>query len=60
MQPDTLAQREREEEIQTVVSGECPGITQGILKPSAALKLPIFGRGCGVVKLAAPVYWNII
>lgn len=56
MQPDILAQRERGEEIQTVVSGECPGITQGILKPSVALKLPNFGRGCEVMKLAAPVY----
>ena len=56
MQPNTLAQRKRKDEIKSVVSRECPGITQGILKPSAALKLPVLGRGCRVVKLAAPVY----
>lgn len=56
MQPNILAQKEGEEEIQTVVSRECPGITQGILKPSVALKLHVLGRGCGVMKLAAPVY----
>ena len=55
MQTETLAQKEGEEKIQTVVSREYPGITQGILKPSVALKLPVFGRGCGMVKLAAPV-----
>lgn len=56
MQPDTLAQKQGEEEIQTMVSRECPGITQGILKPSVALKLLVLGRGCGEMKLAAPVY----
>lgn len=59
MQPDTLAQREGGEEKQTVVSREGPGKTQGILKPSVALKLPVLGRKRGVMKLAAAVYQNI-
>lgn len=55
MQPDTMARKE-EEEMQTVVNGEAPGITQGIFKPLVALKLPILGTGYGVMKLAAPGY----